>query len=254
MRKTNSGPILGAVAVAAAALTAPTHALACNGDGGQTIGSICITATNFCPRGYALAAGGLITITDNQALFALIGNTFGGDGRSTFGVPDFRGRSPVGVGSGPGLSPVFWGEERGDEVTVLSIAEMPAHTHDATAVFTPDSGGGSSIQVDVAIPVVGGSTAATTNTPDPTVNLAEPEVATTGFDVVSIENYSSNAATTTLKPFSASVTGSGGATGGTVSVSIEPTGGGPADPVITIPPQLAINFCIAVEGIFPQRN
>lgn len=89
---------------------------------------------NFAPRGWALCDGQLMSINANQALFSLLGTTFGGDGRSTFGLPDLRGRSMVHVGTGPGLSSIRWGERSGNEYTQLTIANMPSHNHTANIV------------------------------------------------------------------------------------------------------------------------
>ncbi|MGD9163543.1 MAG: tail fiber protein [Chromatiales bacterium] len=93
-----------------------------------------MTAASYCPRGYAEAAGQIIAISDNQALFAVIGASYGGDGRTTFAVPDLRGRSAVGLGTGPGLGRVIQGQRRGAEMVTLQLASMPAHTHAALAV------------------------------------------------------------------------------------------------------------------------
>lgn len=87
---------------------------------------------NFCPRGWAHMDGTLLPISSNTALFSIIGTTFGGDGRTTFGLPDARGRSIVGLGRGTGLiDTIQWGELGGSESFVLSTLEMPRHTHRA---------------------------------------------------------------------------------------------------------------------------
>ena len=78
------------------------NALACGID--PMLASMCVFAGNFAPRGYALAEGQLLAINQNQALYSLLGTTYGGDGRTTFGLPDARGRALIGVGTGPGLS------------------------------------------------------------------------------------------------------------------------------------------------------
>ncbi|MDC8004526.1 tail fiber protein [Aureisphaera galaxeae] len=93
------------------------------------IGQIMPVGFNFAPRGWALCDGQLLPISSNTALFSLLGTTFGGDGRTTFALPDLRGRSMVGVGNGPGLSAIQWGQKGGAQTHQLSIAEMPAHTH-----------------------------------------------------------------------------------------------------------------------------
>lgn len=93
------------------------------------IGQIQLVAWNFAPPGWALCNGQLLQIAQSQALFALIGTTYGGDGRSTFAVPDLRGRVPVNQGNGIGLTPRVMGESAGTESVSLSIAEMPMHSH-----------------------------------------------------------------------------------------------------------------------------
>ncbi|MEM6325609.1 MAG: tail fiber protein [Bacteroidota bacterium] len=93
------------------------------------LGSIAYVGYGFAPRGWATCEGQLLPISSNQALFSLLGTAFGGDGRSTFQLPDLRSRFALGVGTGPGLSPVAWGEEGGEQSTVLTAANLPSHTH-----------------------------------------------------------------------------------------------------------------------------
>lgn len=84
---------------------------------------------NFAPRGWALCDGQLLAISQNTALFSLLGTTYGGDGRTTFGLPDLRGRSPMHPGNGPGLTPRTLGEKGGTENVTLTTQQMPAHRH-----------------------------------------------------------------------------------------------------------------------------
>ncbi|MDX1463305.1 MAG: tail fiber protein [Marinirhabdus sp.] len=93
------------------------------------LGQIQAFGFNFAPRGWAKCEGQLLSISQYTALFSLLGTTFGGDGRTTFGLPDLRGRSIVGMGSGPGLDTITWGEKGGNYQHTLTQAEMPAHTH-----------------------------------------------------------------------------------------------------------------------------
>lgn len=86
-------------------------------------------AFNFAPRGWTLCNGQLLPIAQYTAIFSLVGTTFGGDGRTTFGVPDLRGRSMVGVGSGPGLETRTWGMRGGSNSFVMTYNQMPQHTH-----------------------------------------------------------------------------------------------------------------------------
>jgi len=92
------------------------------------LSEIRIMSFNFAPKGWALANGQLVPINQNQALFSLLGTTFGGDGRVNFALPDIRARAPIHVGSGHTL-----GERGGEQAHTLSIAEVPTHTHTANA-------------------------------------------------------------------------------------------------------------------------
>jgi microcystin-dependent protein len=97
------------------------------------IGQIKMFGGNFAPRGYALCDGQLLAITSNSALFSIFGTTYGGDGRTTFGLPDLRGRVPLSSGTGPGLSPRSLGSRAGAETVALTSATNPAHSHTPTA-------------------------------------------------------------------------------------------------------------------------
>ena len=93
------------------------------------IGEIRMFAGNFAPRGWILCQGQLLAISSNTALFSILGTTYGGNGTSTFALPDLRSRVPVGVGQGPGLSDIVLGEVAGSETITLSAGQIPAHTH-----------------------------------------------------------------------------------------------------------------------------
>lgn len=93
------------------------------------VGQIQAFGFNFPPRGWAFCDGQLLPIAENTALFSLLGTTFGGDGRTTFKLPDLRGRSIVHVGNGPGLSNIAWGQVGGAENITLSTHNLPAHNH-----------------------------------------------------------------------------------------------------------------------------
>src|SRR3569833_1354169 len=97
--------------------------------GDQFIGEIRMVGFNFAPAGWALCDGSLLPIAQYQALFALLGSMFGGNGTTTFGLPDLRGRAPVGMGNGPNLTPVSQGQLAGSESATLSPGQMPMHTH-----------------------------------------------------------------------------------------------------------------------------
>ena len=100
------------------------------------IGEIRMFAGNFAPTGWAFCQGQLLPIAQNQALFSLLGTTYGGDGRTTFALPDLRGRVPVGFGQGLGLSNRVIGEQFGSELVTLNINQMPSHNHTVNAVTT----------------------------------------------------------------------------------------------------------------------
>jgi len=101
------------------------------------LGSIMLFAGTFAPRGWAFCNGQLLPISQNSALFAIIGTLYGGDGRTTFALPDLRGRVPVGVGQGPGLSNYPIGQRTGVEQTFLTTANLPSHSHSLRASSSP---------------------------------------------------------------------------------------------------------------------
>ena len=104
------------------------------------IGEIMWTAANFCPRNTISAEGQLLPISQYTALFSLLGTTYGGDGRTSLGLPDLRGRSSVGQGTGPGLSNIRQGQEGGRETYALSTANMPSHNHGVSLNGTTEAG------------------------------------------------------------------------------------------------------------------
>lgn len=93
------------------------------------LGQIQIFGFGFAPRGWAFCDGQLLPISSNTALFSLLGTTFGGDGRTTFALPDLRSRVPVHVGQGPGLTRYVWGQKGGVETVTLTVQQMPSHNH-----------------------------------------------------------------------------------------------------------------------------
>ncbi len=106
-----------------------------------TIGEIRMFAGNFAPRTWAFCQGQLLGIAQNTALFSILGTTYGGNGTTTFGLPDFRGRVAVGTGTGPGLSNVQLGQVAGTENNTLTTANLPAHTHTMNASSDAASAG-----------------------------------------------------------------------------------------------------------------
>ncbi|MCA1242818.1 tail fiber protein [Stappia stellulata] len=93
------------------------------------VGEIRMFAGNFAPRGWAFCDGQLLAVSQNDALFSLLGTIYGGDGRTTFGLPDMRGRLPIHAGHGPGLSERRLGAKGGAEQVTLTVNQMPSHTH-----------------------------------------------------------------------------------------------------------------------------
>lgn len=96
------------------------------------LGEIKLVGFNFAPRGWAFCDGQLLPINQNTALFSLLGTTYGGDGRTTFALPDLRGRVSIHPGTGAGLTRIRQGERGGANSTILSVAQMPSHSHGAT--------------------------------------------------------------------------------------------------------------------------
>jgi microcystin-dependent protein len=97
------------------------------------LGELRLFPYNFAPSGWAMANGQILSIAQNTALFSLLGTTYGGNGTTTFQLPDMRGRVPVSQGQGVGLSPYVLGETLGVETVTLNTAEIPAHTHAVNA-------------------------------------------------------------------------------------------------------------------------
>jgi Microcystin-dependent protein len=137
------------------------------------VGEIRLFPYTFAPVGWQLCDGSLLGIADYEVLYTLIGTTFGGNGTTTFGVPDLRGRVPVHQGTGSGLSPRVMGELNGTESVTLISAQMPAHTHNFAAtsgtatINSPGSTvelGGLSTTDTMYTSTVTGSGAATSNT------------------------------------------------------------------------------------------
>ena len=162
---------------------------------------------NFAPKGWAFCDGQLMPISQNTALFSLLGTVYGGDGKSTFALPDLQGRAPMHPGQGPGLSLHDLGEESGSETVTLLTSEIPAHNH--TVGRALDQPGNVMTPVG-SIWAQGGTARAVVNTYNP-----GPPTAAMKTDV------------------------------------ILPTGGD--FPHNNMQPYLTVNFCIALQGIFPAR-
>lgn len=163
------------------------------------LGEIMLFAGNFAPRGYAYCQGQVLSISQNTALFSILGTTYGGNGLSTFALPDLRGRTPIQTGQGPGLVQYELGEIGGQEQVTLTISNLPAHTH----------------------PIGAAETGATDTNPNGKV-----------------------CAETDEKAYAATANVNMAATGAT----------GTGTPLENRMPYLGLNYCIALEGIFPSRS
>ncbi|MES2773934.1 MAG: tail fiber protein [Bacteroidota bacterium] len=136
------------------------------------IAEIRMFAGNFAPRNWAFCQGQIMSIAQNTALFSLLGTTYGGNGQTTFALPDFRGRVAVGTGQGPGLSNVTLGEVSGSPTTTININNMPAHNHiltvnnNVTGMAATGAGGylNSKTESGESVAASGLSAAATLNT------------------------------------------------------------------------------------------
>lgn len=224
------------LALLAAGISAPVQA--CTGSGEQMLGSMCVFAGNYAPRSYALANGQLMSIAQNTALFSIIGTTYGGDGRTTFGLPDARGRALIGAGQGPGLSDIRLGQKAGSETATLSLANMPQHSHTAsTSVNLMNMDSSASTAVLKAL-------AATSNSNTPTGRVLGNSP---GRDYI----YSDGAPNVELNPDSIELNVNLDMTfSATTTVGV--SGGGQAFNIRD--PYLGVNWIIALQGIYPSRN
>jgi microcystin-dependent protein len=193
------------------------------------LGQIMQVGWSFANTGWANCNGALIPISQNQALFALLGTTFGGNGTQTFGLPDVQGRVLIGQGQGAGLSNYVWGQKSGTENTTLTVSNMPAHSHTGTA-----SGLTGTLLVD------GTANSGTLNVPAPNSVLASPPNA--GQAQVKIYAPAGSSATVPINGVTI--------TGGSVTIGL--TGNGLPFPILQ--PYLAVWTLIATQGIFPTRD
>lgn len=166
------------------------------------IGELMLFAGNFAPNGWALCWGQLLPISSNTALFSILGTTYGGNGQTTFGLPDLRGRVPIGAGQGPGLPSFSLGELAGEAAHTLNQNELPPHSH---GIASTNANG----------------------------TLVNPSGAFLARDPSGSPAYGA--------------TSSGSMNPGMVL----PAGAGV--PHNNMPPYLALNWCIALQGVFPPR-
>ena len=192
------------------------------------LGQIIQGGWNFAPRGWAICNGALLSIAQNTALFSLLGTQYGGDGQTTFALPDLRGRSMIGNGQGPGLAPYVNGEMAGSENTTLTIQSLPQHTHSATFTSTA-SLNASTTKATTQIPQAGGP-------------LGRGVDGDNNPNALPFIYCPANAAT--------SVALGGLNVAGTVTV--QPTGGN--QPFSILSPFNTVTMVIALQGIFPSRS
>lgn len=178
------------------------------------IGQIQCVGFNFAPVGWFLCEGQLLPIASYTALFSLLGTTYGGDGRTTFALPDFRGRVSIAPGTGPGLPSYSWGQRSGSPTNNISVANLPAHSHTGTLNV-------SSANADTATPASGQTIAA------PGTQAGRAFSPTLGFNS-GTPNIALN------------------------SIQTNNTGSGVA--INNMQPYLAVYHIIAWSGIFPSRS
>lgn len=166
-----------ALALTAASFSAPDRAEA---DSNPLLGEIMIVGFNYCPRGWIAAQGQLLPISSYQALYSLYGTNYGGDGRSTFGLPDLRGRVAIGEGSGPGLSTARLGDKTGSEITTMTVATMPSHNHMVNANNSDGDKPGPGGKLLAAAPTGGTGNETIYSTVAPDRQMASTMIAETG--------------------------------------------------------------------------
>lgn len=211
------------------------------------LGGVIQFGGNFAPKDWAFCQGQLIAISQNQALYAVLGTTWGGDGRTNFGLPDLQSRVPIGVGRGVGLTAVGEGFMTGYESHKMVLAQLPSHTH--TATFQGIGGSSSTLSATATVNAhndIGDKDTAAGNYWATTSTGA-------GRDQVAVSNgyAATGGSTMAADAVTVNIAGSGGGiTGGTVNV--DSTGGGQDFSIMQ--PSLGIQFLIAVQGTFPSRN
>lgn len=240
------------------------------------IGSVCMTAAMYCPQDYAEANGALLPIMQYQALYSLIGTTYGGDARTTFGLPDLRGRAPVGLGlpvsasnTAAGVTTVLPGAKYGAETVNLSTANLPPHNHTATLTA-------SQVATSVSLPVTGtvsaGSATATATVSveaittqtaggSPTPSSAANTLGKIGNGQTAFFPYDNTKAVAVPATATVTVTPSAGTFSGTAAgnitltpsgtIAVGVTGSGTA--VSVAAPRLGMRMCIALNGLYPPR-
>jgi len=197
------------------------------------MGEIKIFAGNFAPRGWMLCQGQILAISQYSALFSILGTTYGGDGRTTFALPDFRGRAPIQSGQGPGLNTYRLGDKVGRENVQVMSQNMPSHNHAAqisensaqVVVKASSSIGTTSVAGKNGATTLASTTTARAATGTVMYNTSEPDVTlNTGSGQVQLN--------------------------GTVTVG----NAGGSQPISIVQPVIAVNYIICVTGIYPSRD
>lgn len=144
------------------------------------IAAIWMFGGNFAPRGWAFCQNQIISISSNTALFSLLGTTYGGNGSTTFALPDLRGRVPVGTGQGPGLSQITMGQMAGTPTVTLISSQMPVHNHALVATTIPGTTGTPANNVMVASPLAAGRPVTAFAVPGATTTLNPASIGNSG--------------------------------------------------------------------------
>jgi microcystin-dependent protein len=197
------------------------------------LGEIRMFAFTYAPYGWALCQGQTLPVQQNEALFTLLGTTYGGNGSSNFMLPNLAGRSPVGTGAATGLTPISLGDSLGAQSYTLTNNELPTHTHPAT------SGGAVTVSGQISIPATTTATGAQTN-PGTTTVLGPPAEGGRAGTL-----YNTSTPNTTLAPFNTTLQG----TAPGVQIGLMGLG----QPFSLRNPYLGMNFAIALQGVFPPR-
>ncbi len=197
--------------------------------GDQFLGEIRMVGFNFAPNGWALCAGQLMSIAQNSPLFSLIGTTFGGDGVTTFALPNYCGRSPVGMGTGQNLNPIIQGEIAGNENVIILSSQMPMHNHVATATAT-----------GTATLSVAGTASNPSATPSATNSVLSASGGGPGSATIWSDQLTNPVTLTNTNTLAMAV-----------AVTVQPSGNSLPLPIRN--PYLGTNFIIALSGIFPSR-
>lgn len=207
------------------------------------IGFIALFPYSFAPYNWSFCQGQMIGVNQNQALYALLGNTYGGSGQATFGLPDLRGRMPIGAGTNTQGTTYSLGQAAGAAQTTLLQNHMPLHVHPAS--FSPAQG--SSLEVDVKL--AASTDVATSDIPLQNGFLAQT-TRTGGPAAVTVAGYRGDVGQGQVNLGGVTSTLSG--TGGSGTVAVGPAGA--SQPFSLMNPYLALNFNIAMQGIFPTQG